>query len=214
MKLLLTLALLVSGAGVWAQTTNDIMRELQQPRRVVNGITVDVSPLMRWHLAGAQGPRPLKPWEFVQGTPVATNGMGWKLSAIVGSNTVPIQIVLRNPPKSQQDTFNRIKSQHAALERRHQQLTAKYQAALDYYKTTEANFRRQSMLRFSGDALDLAYADAESLREQVEATAAQLKAFDWQGQDPSRGFVFRGYVVRTGLLFEKAPVFDYGTPLR
>jgi hypothetical protein len=214
MKLLLTLALLVSGVGVWAQTTNDITRELQLPKRVVNAITVDVSPLMRWHLAGAQGPRPLKPWEFVQGTPTATNVMGWKLTALVGTNPVPTTIVLRNPPKAQQDSFNRIKAQHAALEQRQRRTEANYQAALDYYKATEANFRQQGFLRFSGDALDLAYADAEALREQVETVAAQVRAFDWQGHDPSRGFVFKGYVVRTGLLFEKVPVFDYGMPLR
>src|SRR5437667_7193782 len=49
---------------------------LENPRRMVGGNTVDLSPLFRWW-SKHDGERPLNAWVHVTGSVIGTNAWGW-----------------------------------------------------------------------------------------------------------------------------------------
>ncbi len=197
-----------------AQTQLDFEKELRLPKRIINNVTVDITPLVKWEMAGSQDARPLKPWDFLSGPVVGTNSIGWVVTVTVGKEPQPKTIVLRNPPRAQQDEYNRLVAQQATLSRRLVAIQREQQVAAQRYRAVEDEFRRLQLIRFSGDALDVAAQLAQQAQLDAERVSGQLQNFDWQGHDPARGFIFKGYAVRTGLLYNNAPIYDYGFALK
>ena len=214
MRRFLTISGMLLTGLLHAQTQVDFEKELLVPKRIVSGVTVNITPLVNWQMTGSQESRPLKPWEFISGPVTGTNSIGWMVQASIGEAGAPTTIALRNPPRVQQEEFNRLVARYAALQRRQKWLVAEHQRASERYRAIENEYRRQQFFRFSGDSLDVAADVVSDLERDHADVGKQIEGFDWKGHDPDRGFIFKGYALRTGLLYRDAPIFDYGQPLR
>ena len=109
---------------------------LKAPKRVVDGKTVDLSPLFKWWTKH-DGRRPLAAWVHVTGAVVGTNAWGWVVEAQIektdhparqtGANPAnadgPARILLREPPMQDKAQFEQLSVQLKALNAQHAALT-------------------------------------------------------------------------------------------
>src|SRR5437588_8650738 len=78
---ILIFALLVLSLG------SSLAGPLQNPKRVVNGQTVDLNPLFQWW-SKHNGYRPLAAWVHITGSIAGTNGVGWIVAGKIEKSPV------------------------------------------------------------------------------------------------------------------------------
>src|SRR5690349_7840804 len=105
MKTLVVLTFLSTAA---VAQTND----LQFSKRFVNGVTVDLTPLVKW-VGNSTNARPLKAWKKISGIKVADIAQGW-LVQVEADGTVK-KAILRNPPAAEWRDFLEKKTQRDLL---------------------------------------------------------------------------------------------------
>lgn len=98
---------------------------LRYPKRAVNGVLVDLSPLFRW-MTNQSGTRPLVAWVRVTGTVVGTNALGWVVRGTAERRTdQPTDaegekssdvFILKTPPLTDRAKFEELVAQRAELE--------------------------------------------------------------------------------------------------
>ena len=86
------------------------------PKRMVNGYTVDLQPLIDWW-SSQKGNRPLPAWKHVRGTLVSDFPAGWVIEGIAEGHGQSFRFFVRNPPRERLRRFNELKTRLAQYER-------------------------------------------------------------------------------------------------
>jgi len=159
---------------------------LKDPKRLVEGQVVDLSPLFRWW-AKQDGERPLKAWAHVTGAVVGTNAWGWIIDAHIeralpasgGDSDAPKQtkIILRHPPAAEFGEFETLAAQLKDLNEQHAKLSAdeskatkRGQDAASQEAANNVSVRRAARLQ----------QQAQQSNQTAAQDEAQLKALDEQ----------------------------------
>ncbi|MBI3880712.1 MAG: hypothetical protein HY301_11715 [Verrucomicrobia bacterium] len=203
------LFLLVTTLVASAQT-NDWARELQNSKRIVSGRTIDITPLVNWQSKQLQSPRPLTAWVQITGRITATNIHGWAVLGSVDGQPQLKPVIIRNPPKELTDEYNRMKAQFTVLERTQARASADLETAQQRYEQTDAEFKRAQLIRFSGDALEMALDNVNAARAAATRASVAAEAFDWRGQNPKGDFILQCYAVKTGTAYQGLLIYDHG----
>lgn len=100
----------------WSMVHCAVADPYTNPRRVIGGKTVDLTPLFQWDQGQRAGrpERPLKAWIRVQGTVVKAVGGGWEVDALYQGPDGRRQrgkIFLKNPPVQEQAEFERARAE-------------------------------------------------------------------------------------------------------
>jgi predicted phosphatase len=218
---------LAAAALIFFSSRPALADPLKDPKRIVSGGTVDLSPLFQWW-PKQKDDRPLAKWSHVTGEIVGTNSWGWILEA---HTTVPNpengerkdqqgKIVLRNPPIHDRLVFDTIFAQRKALEAKKSALNSEAQAAAKHLEqlSDQRKANKQTGASSRGlNAQSARWTQAEkSAKDAVKALDVQLQAIEKQLKPfPNRD---RYLVDCFALSFsEKADglaVFDYGLPLK
>jgi hypothetical protein len=170
---------------------------LRDPKRVVEGQVVDLTPLFHWW-AKQDGDRPLKAWAHVTGAVVGTNAWGWIIDAHVeralpasgGDSDAPKQakIILRHPPAAEFGEFETLAAQlkdlndqHAKLSADAAQATKRSQDAASKQTANNVSVRRAARLqqeaRQSNQTASEDEAQLKTLDQQIKEVKEKLVAF-------------------------------------
>lgn len=202
---------------------------LRDPRRIINGQTVDLSPLFRWWTA-KEGARPLGAWVRVTGSVVGSSVWGWTLEAQIQkvpqaandgeTNPValpqPLRIILKNPPQQQQAEFDKLVAQRQALEGERTRLSdlaassgqAAAQAAKQYDSSRPWKLQSSVALDGIGQAR-MVEADARARLKSVDEQLAEIKRKLAGYPDPNR-YMVDCFALDSGEKQRGVPVYDHG----
>lgn len=188
---------------------------LRYPKRVVNGVLVDLSPLFRWW-TNHTGDRPLVAWVHVTGTIVGTNALGWTIQGTAErrsdapSEGEPAKatgaFVLKSPPLADRAKFEELLAQRAELE-------AKVKGAADQAGELNAEKKRARRNRALSNQIsqdmDQAKASGNDAQDQLKALDKQLESYGATGGENPK---YRIDCFALDLKQEKfgVPVFDHG----
>lgn len=209
----LSLLLIALALDAGAQT-NDWARELTTAKRIIGGRTMDITALVNWHMQASKTERPLKAWVQVTGQIVNTNANGWVIRGAIDGESQAKVFIIRNQPVALQSQYNQLLRAFAQLERLHKVAQDEFDLAKQRYDNTEAEFKRQNYIRFSGDGLDLALDGVNGARTAMDRSSQALQNFDWRGQRPNGEFVLMCFAMKTGLVFQGIPIYDHGTVVK
>jgi hypothetical protein len=190
-------------------------------RRLVNGHTVDLSPLLRWS-AHHDGDRPLSAWVHVSGNVTGTNAWGWVISgqaekskeageSAAESAGGSHQFVLKNPPVSDMAEFERLHAEMTALNAERNRINTLAKDA-----KTEASLVSKTHARHRGRA-------ASALRRVEQADENDIKTLDQKIDDLKKKmgaistgerYQLNGFALDTGTTYQRLPVYDYGMVLK
>ena len=166
---------------------------LKAPKRVVNGQTVELTPLFKWWTKH-DGKRPLTAWVHVTGQIVGTNVLGWVVEAQIektdrpdrpeesepAKSAGPVRIVLREPPEQERAEFERLSAQLKTLNAQHAALTSQEANAKN---RADALGREESANRRYGvHSREVALEHKQATQVQNQAKE-ELKPVDQQLQD-------------------------------
>lgn len=156
-------------------------------RRMVNGRTVDLTPLIKWW-TNHSGARPLTAWVHVRGPIVGTNAGCWVVQAQVehthrpesGGETAPSasdKLLLKNPPIQEMMEFQQLSAQLKSLEEARGQVHSQEQQAKS---AADAVAKEQNVSR--------RYRSAQRRQAQLteNEAKAELKPLDQQIQEVKR----------------------------
>lgn len=203
--------LLLTALPVVAQT-NLLQAELKTARRIVDGRTMDITPLINWvHLKPATE-RPLKGWLRVQGRVLGENSYGWVVQGSFDGVGQPKPFILRNPPKESRDEFNRMKTQYAALQRRQTNLQAGIKEAQEAFDANKT-LARQALLFFI-DERDPNFIRRGQMQEDLTQVQTQLQQLEARGHDLRGEFVTKCYALKTFQQFNGMLIYDHGYVLK
>jgi len=198
---------------------------LRNPKRLVDGRTVDLQPLFQWS-TNHHGPRPLTGWVQVSGEIVGTNSLGWIIQARVEPSHEPAgqgssaevssgglqKIVLRHPPLADRTEFESLaKRLHDLLSQRDQasgvETKAKNQLKADE-KQGGAHRRNRALVaeerelkKESKQAKD----QVQALDRQITEVRAKMAAFG-----TSDHYSVDCFALKTPARLEQMAVFDHG----
>jgi hypothetical protein len=152
---------------------------LKDPRRVINGQTVDLTPLFHWWTNQASE-RPLKAWAHVTGTVAGTNLWGWIIEAHIERATPSTgddtdapkdgKIVLRHPPAAEFAEFEKLAAELKDLRAQHDKLSG---------EATQAGKRAQDAAAKEA-AGNMSVRRAARLQQQVQQSGETMKQDDDQ----------------------------------
>jgi len=156
---------------------------LKDPKRAVNGQTVDLTDLFRWW-SKHDGERPLRAWVHVTGSVIETTAWGWALNAHVekaAAKGAPapsdheIKVMLKNPPMRELAEFENLRVQLKALNDQQARLSA--QAAKAASQTRELSGQEYSGQR-SRLARHALGRESRASKQQATDAKEQLKPID------------------------------------
>jgi len=201
---------------------------LKDPKRVLRGGTVDLTPLFHWWTNHA-GARPLTAWVHVTGSIVGTNVQGWVVEAQVehtdrprtaegGKDTGggPNKIILHYPPLQDRAEFERLSAQLKQLnQERDQVASAEGRAKQDQQvnNRVQAAYRREGVRdrslaaqnRQDKQIMDQAKAELKPLDQQIQALKTQLAAYP----NPDH-YVVDCFALDGGQTYQGLLLYDYG----
>jgi hypothetical protein len=200
---------------------------LKDPKRIVSGGTVDLSPLFQWW-PKQKDERPLAKWSHVTGEIVGTNSWGWILDA---HTTVPDpengerkdqqgKIVLRNPPIHDRRAFDTIFAQRRALEAKKSALNSEAQAAARHLEQLSEQRKANKQSGASSRGLNAQSArwtqTEKSAKDAVKPLDVQLQAIENQLKSfPNRDrYVVDCFALSLSEKAGELAVFDYGLPFK
>jgi hypothetical protein len=159
---------------------------LKNPKRMVAGHTVDLSPLFRWW-SKHEGDRPLAAWVHVTGSVVGTNAWGWVVEAQVEKTSRPgsshegdVKLLLKNPPVQELAEFERLMAEMKALNEQRGNILAQETQAKD---RADSVSREQAANRRNGVRNRGLAVEGRQLRWTDSQLKNQLKPYDQQLQD-------------------------------
>ena len=233
----------------WSQTGGsapaiDWPRELKQARRIINGVTINLTPLIKWmqdqELTRGNGGNPPPPVPAAKAAPGAAAKPGAAPAAadrplkpwsyITGVITeqpgygwvvrgsvdgqAASLIVLRNPPKDRLDEYNRLKAQLAAAKQRAARAEASIAYAQKRLADMELEFKQNNYLRFGGDMLEQRNDELRDAKLAAGQVGDEVAKFDSRGYDLASEFKVQCLAMRTGQAIAGMPVYDPGTIVR
>ena len=162
----------------------------REPKRLVNGRTADLTPLIKWW-TNHSGSRPLTAWVHVRGPIVGTNAGCWVISAEVehphheekasdGSSDYSGKILLKNPPLQEKADFDQLSAQLKALEQSRGQVHAQEEQAKNQ---AEALHKQQNANRRLGYRSKALAAESRQATVTENEAKAELKPLDQQIQE-------------------------------
>ncbi len=202
---------------------------LKDPRRVINGQTVDLTPLFRWWTNHASE-RPLKAWAHVTGTITGTNTWGWIIDAHIERATPSSgddtdapndgKIVLRHPPAAEFAEFEQLAAELKDLNARHAKLSGeatqagkRAQDAATKEAAGNMSFRRTARLQQQADQSgETMKQDADQLKtidQRIKELKEKLSAFPSETKYSVDSFALDLKQKANGL-----PIFERGAASR
>ncbi len=194
------LALVCFLAGASAQAS-----PCYHPKRMVDGFTVDLQPLLDWW-AAPKGTRPLSGWKHVRGVVVRDTPLGWVIAGKGEGSGQASTFFLKNPPRERL--------------RRYQEL----QRQLPNYRRAEADTRQflsrplctdwYSFWLRQWDAPPISLSEHREasallgeINENINAITGELASL----QDENGSFKVDAFALRRNEFYEGLPVFDHGS---
>lgn len=162
----------------------------REPKRLVNGRTADITPLIRWW-TNHSGARPLTAWVHVRGPIVGTNGGFWVIAAQVervhhdensgdSSSDHSGKVLLKNPPLQERLEFEQLSAQLKTLEQSRGQVHAQEEQSKNQADALHKQQTANRRLGYRSRALDAEYRQATLTENEAKA---ELKPLDKQIQD-------------------------------
>jgi hypothetical protein len=200
---------------------------LKNPKRMVQGQTVDLKPLFIWWTTHA-GERPLKSWVHLTGTVVGTNGWGWVVDAHIeatekasednGKNQTPAQgkIVLKNPPTVELAEFVQSHAQIHSLTEKVKVLSRQVETSTEKVKELNAQDqalrKRHSRSRPLEQDLKKWRAVEKNNKEQLQTANKQLDELKkkFPGSADS-AYQLDCFALETGERNGEIAVYDHGS---
>jgi hypothetical protein len=190
---------------------------INDPRRVVSGRTIDLTPLFHWW-TNHSGDRPLRAWVQVRGTISSKNASGWVISGNAerssaktgesdGQSSTAVaahQFLLKHPPIQEEAEFERL----------HQELT-QANAERGRVSNEESNAKSASHHtrgRASTQAHRVEHADEAAIKSLDQKLSDLKKKLAAYGS--SDHYQVDAIALDTGAESSRLPVFDYGMALK
>jgi hypothetical protein len=192
-----------------AQLPDDLK---EAPKRIVNGVAVDLSPLVNWYLNGRKGPQPLPHWTYINASFVEVHPYGW---VILEDQKA---YILKNPPKEKLVEHQRLSARLRALEAQLKRL----QTSIDAESRLRAKLdREQATARQAGTFNDQNFDRSMASFYRSNAARSELalvkKEIDELKQHPLRPagpFRVQCYVFNTKQQIMGREILDRGFPMR
>jgi len=206
---------------------------LKYPKRLVNGVGVDLNPLFHWWNK-PRGERPLTSWVHITGSIVATNAWGWTVSATLEESpadkggkrressaaTRHEKIVLKNPPLQDLAEFEKLKAQLKALHAEHDRQSAEAEQAAKRSREIDtrqdANRRRRWHVRGLAEesrrwdqAENAAKARVKTLDKQIKEVDSKLANYS----DRSK-YSIDCFALKANQKYLDLPVYDHGAIIK
>jgi len=208
------LAWVVGGAGVFLAVASLQAGPLKNPRRGVQGHTVDLTPLFHWW-TNQSGLRPLRSWVQVTGPIVATNALGWVVAAhpehpsaearggaAENSFAGQSRIILRHPPLAEAAVFASLQDQLKQLNAQHQRLAASINNLSHPHVRGRGAGIVNARIKASAQEPKM---ELEAVDAQIKSCKAKLAAFP----DPDT-FKVDCLALDLGENHGTLPIYDYG----
>ena len=203
---------------------------LKQPKRLVAGQMVDLTPLCKWW-TNHDGSRPLSAWVHVTGTVSGTNSWGWIVQGHAdtkpghgkseggdnSSSNKSQKVLLLHPPLQDLAGFEQLSAEfktlntnRALLAAQEGQLKTRQQAVSKEQEAAHRNHVRSPSL--SQENKDLSALDSQAkarlklLDQQIQALKNKLAAYP-----SSDHYVLDCFALDTGQKANGLPVYDHGT---
>jgi hypothetical protein len=194
-----------AAALVLLAMTGNALAVAEPPKRMVDGVTVDLSPLLAWRKSH-QGDRPLTRWVELKGGIVGTNGLGWVLFAHAeGKSSKEAKVILKNPPQAEGARYAQLTAQLEALK----QERARFQ--------TEANRplhdRKVRTRRGTRVVRDPNHAEVKDAKAQLADVNQRVKVVERElAQLPSQNgrYLVDCLALQTDTVSDGLPVYDRG----
>jgi len=201
---------------------------LKDPKRAVNGQTVDLGNLFRWW-SKHDGERPLRAWVHVTGSVIETTAWGWTLNAHVekpAAKGAPaptdqdIKVLLKNPPVRELVEFENLRAQLKALNDQHTKLSA--QAAKAASQARELSGQEYTGQR-SRQARHALGQESRASKQQATEAKEQLKPIDQAILEintrlaafPDHDkYIADCIALDTGQKVNELPVYEHGVALK
>ncbi len=174
------------------------------PKRLVNGYTVDLQPLMNWWPA-PKGARPLSGWKHIRGTIVRDTPSGWVISGKAEGQAAHSTFFLKNPPRDRLRRFEELKRQLPELERA-EVATQQYlnrPVCTDWYAYYANEWQAPPISMTE-------YREAGAILGEVGRSVNAVRAELGSMQDAQGNFRVDAFALKLNESFEGLPVFDHG----
>ena len=205
-------------------TGNSDTSPLKDPKRVINGRTVDLTPLFHWW-AKRGDDRPLAAWAHVSGEVVGTNGFGWTVSAhldekekaAAADKSGSDKIILRNPPWHDRAAFDQLVAKKKSLEQQKSAFASQADQAHAQLQDLSQDRKAARQRHVSARSLN---GQSAKLKEEEKNAKAQMKPLDTQLAELDKQlkqfgsadhYVVDCFALRTGEKINGLPVYDHGT---
>ena len=194
---------------------------LKAPKRMVNGQTVDLSPLFQWW-AKKNGDRPLSGWLHVMGEIVGTNAAGWVVTAQLDEKDAAEngkKILLRNPPLEDRAEFEKLLSRKKALEGQDAKLKAEAAQASTRLKdiAQEQKVARDHHLRPprypEANTLQQEQKNAKNHSKTIETEISELNK-QLKSYPSGDHYTVDCFALRAPEQVDGLPVFEHGVGLK
>jgi hypothetical protein len=197
----------------------------KDPRRMINGQSVDLSALFQWWNQKS-GDRPLSAWVHVNGEVVGTNAGGWIISGQIedkaegGAEAGAKKILLRNPPLQDRAAFEQLLAQKKGLEARNAGLHAQAEQTDAKLKdiAQDRKVAREHHVRAKG-----LNAESSKLKQEEKTAKAAMKPIQTQIDDLDKKlkqygstdhYIVDCFALKTAERASAMPVFDHGATVR
>jgi len=201
---------------------------LKDPKRAVNGQTVDLTDLFRWW-SKHDGERPLRAWVHVTGSVIETAAWGWTLNAHVekaAAKGAPapsdheIKVMLKKPPMRELAEFENLRVQLKALNDQQARLSAQAAKAASQARELSGQEYTGQRSRLARHALGQ---ESRASKQQATDAKEQLKPIDQAIQDintklaafPDHDkYIADCIALDTGQKVNGLPVYEHGVSLK
>jgi hypothetical protein len=171
---------------------------------MVNGHTVNLSPLIQWWSA-PKGIRPLSSWKHVRGSIAQDSPLGWIIVGKPEGENRASKFFLKNPPRERLRKFHELRPRLAEYEQARtaalEKLGRPVHTWYDWLWRTQPGANGISLEEYRQTSAQLAELD-----RNIHATQAELAPL----QDEHGEFKVDVFALHTNEQYQGLPVFNYG----
>jgi len=190
---------------------------LRYPKRAVNGVLVDLSPLFRWW-TNHMGDRPLVAWVHVTGTIVGTNSLGWTVRGTAdrrsdapsdSESKVSDAFILKSPPLADRAKFEQLLAQRAELEAK---LKGDKDQETELSSEKKHVHRNRALSNQLSQNIDQAKTSESDVQNQIKALDQELEPYGFKPTGGEDQFKYKVDCFALDLNQEKlgVRVYDHG----
>jgi hypothetical protein len=190
---------------------------LKSPKRTLNGVLVDLSPLFRWW-TNHTGARPLTAWVHVTGTIVGTNALGWTVQGTAerrvdrDEETESVKysdsFILKNPPVADLTKFDELSAKRAELS---VQLTAVTNQTHELSAEKQQNSRNRLLSRQLTQEISQAKQTETGVEAQIKDIDKQLERYGVKATTHALPkYKVDCFALEVRLEISGVPVYDHG----